>query len=62
MKLLFDENLSRRLVERVSDLFPGSAHVCHCGLQQAADAEVWQYARDCSFVLVSADGNFYEMA
>lgn len=27
MKLLFDENLSRKLVLRLAELYPGSAHV-----------------------------------
>ena len=62
MKLLLDENLSRRLVERVSDLFPGSAHVSQCGLERAADGEVWSYARENGLVIVTADGDFYEMA
>src|SRR5882762_6135109 len=31
MKLLFDENLSRKLVPLVEDLFPGSAHISRVG-------------------------------
>jgi predicted nuclease of predicted toxin-antitoxin system len=27
MKLLFDQNLSPKLVNRLADLFPGSCHV-----------------------------------
>ncbi len=27
MKLMFDENLSPKLVEKISDLFPHSTHV-----------------------------------
>ena len=30
MKLLFDQNLSPKLVNPLADLFPGSVH--HCGL------------------------------
>lgn len=41
MKLLFDENLSRRLVEFVQDLLPGSVHVTQVGLSSGtADREV----------------------
>ena len=62
MKLLFDENLSRRLVPRVEDLFPGSKHVSSEGLLQTPDTVVWQYARANEFCIVTADGDFYEMA
>lgn len=62
MKLLFDENLSRRLPARLADLFPGSAHVSEVHLLQAKDSEVWEYARSHDFALVTADGDFYELA
>ena len=40
MKLLFDHNLSPRLVARVSDLYPNSNHVYLIGLDQASDEVV----------------------
>jgi predicted nuclease of predicted toxin-antitoxin system len=39
VKLLIDENLSRKLVPRLSDLFPGSIHVTDVALAQSPDAE-----------------------
>lgn len=45
MKLLFDENLSRRLIARLADLFPESSHVVLEGLQQNPDIVVWEYAK-----------------
>ena len=62
MKLLLDENLSRRLVDRLADLFPGSTHVAFQGLLQAPDAAIWEYARAGGFALVTADADFYELA
>jgi predicted nuclease of predicted toxin-antitoxin system len=35
MKLLFDENLSHKLVRRLADLFPDSIHVRDVGLKAA---------------------------
>jgi len=61
-KLLLDENLSRRLVPRIADLFPGSAHLSAMGLLQASDSEIWRFARENDFCIVSADADFYEMA
>ena len=43
--LLFDQNLSPRLVDRLADLYPGSVHVSTVGLSTAFDREVWEYAR-----------------
>ncbi len=39
MKLLFDENLSHKLVRRLADLFPDSVHVRDAGLKAAEDLQ-----------------------
>ena len=62
MKLLFDENLSPRLVLQLADVFPGSAHVHALGLGSASDEAVWRYAREHGFTLVSKDADFYELS
>lgn len=46
MKLLFDQNLSYKLVKRLSDLYTGSEHIRQVGLAEADDAAVWDYAKD----------------
>ena len=58
MKLLFDQNLSPRLVTMLVDLFPGSEHVQSVGLGEAADASVWEFARNNAFVIVTKDVDF----
>ena len=58
MKLLFDQNLSPRLVEALSDLFPGSAHVHSLGLDREPDAPLWDFARDNGFLIVTKDVDF----
>lgn len=62
MKLLFDENLSPRLVAELSTEFPGSAHVHDVGLGSATDAVVWDYARANGFVIVSKDSDFADLS
>ena len=62
MKLLFDQNLSPRLVRRLDDLFPGSLHVRTVGLREAADRLIWRYATEHGFVIVSKDADFHERA
>ena len=62
MKLLFDQNLSPRLVDHLSDLHPSSAHVYNIGLDQASDTRLWDYAREHGYILVTKDADFSEMS
>ena len=60
MKLLFDENLSPRLVALLSTTFPESFHVRDVGLARADDDTVWSYAKDQGFAIVSKDSDFHQ--
>ncbi|MDQ2712599.1 MAG: DUF5615 family PIN-like protein [Acidobacteriota bacterium] len=62
MKLLFDENLSRKLCVKFAELFPGSKHVSEVALLQSMDEEIWSYAKRNSFVIVTADADFFDFA
>ncbi|NEO32563.1 MAG: hypothetical protein F6K36_19450 [Symploca sp. SIO3C6] len=61
MKLLFDQNLSPRLVSRLSDIYPNSSHVFLEGLEQANDQEIWQYSGDNDYIIVTKDSDFNEL-
>ena len=58
MKLLFDNQISPRLVSRLADLFPGSDHVYPLHLDAADDSEIWAYAATHDFVIVAKDSDF----
>ena len=45
MKLLFDHNLSHKLVPRLADLFPQASHTRLTDLTSAPDFMVWDFAR-----------------
>ena len=62
MKLLFDQNLSPQLVGLLADLFPDSRHVFDLGLDTAPDEELWAYARDHGFLIVSKDSDFTDFS
>ena len=62
MKLLFDENLSPKLVTLLSDCFPASVHVRDVGLASAADPIVWQYAIKHGLTIVSKDEDFHHLS
>jgi predicted nuclease of predicted toxin-antitoxin system len=58
--LLFDQNISPRLVDRLTDIYPGSVHVFNLGLGNAMDIEIWQYAYDNDYMIVTKDADFSE--
>jgi predicted nuclease of predicted toxin-antitoxin system len=63
LKLLFDANLSPKLVDRLAELFPGSVHVFDTGLARfTPDENIWEYARANGFTIVTADSDFAGLA
>ena len=60
MRLLFDQNLSPRLVRILADAYPGSSHVRDLGLHSADDESIWEWARHEGFVIVSKDEDFHQ--
>jgi predicted nuclease of predicted toxin-antitoxin system len=62
MKLLFDQNLSPRLVGRLAAESPGSVHVRNIGLAAAPDPAIWAHAAATGLVIVSKDTDFQHRA
>ncbi|HEU5289241.1 MAG TPA: DUF5615 family PIN-like protein [Cyclobacteriaceae bacterium] len=62
MKLLFDQNLSYKLIDRLSDIFPGSTHVKIHNLSNEQDIIVWDFAAKKDYVIVTQDSDFYNLA
>ncbi len=60
VKLLFDENISPKLVQRLASLFPDSMHVDKCGLGASDDGRIWQFAATQGFTIVSKDLDFFD--
>jgi len=62
VKLLFDHNLSHKLVPRLADIYPGSTQTRLLGFTRAADPEIWFHARTHDFMITSKDEDFAELA
>ncbi|MBW4596389.1 MAG: DUF5615 family PIN-like protein [Brasilonema angustatum HA4187-MV1] len=60
MKLLLDENLSDRIIDRIVDLYPNSEHVKTLGLTNTDDTVIWEHAKANDFVIVSKDSDFHQ--
>lgn len=62
MKLLLDENLSRRLLPFLEHDYPGSNQVVLLGMESASDRKVWQKAKDDGYVILTRDADFQELS
>jgi predicted nuclease of predicted toxin-antitoxin system len=62
MKVLFDQNLSPRLVSALADIYPGASHVSLLGLDRADDDAVWAFARANGYVIATKDVDFSELS
>jgi predicted nuclease of predicted toxin-antitoxin system len=61
VKLLLDEDLSRRLVPRVQGPFPGSSQVALLGLERASDGQLCDFAAEHDVVVCSKDADFQRL-
>lgn len=55
MKLLFDQNISFRVVRQLKLVLPDSIGVEEVGLLNANDYEIWEYARQYAYTVVTFD-------
>ncbi|MBX7046248.1 MAG: DUF5615 family PIN-like protein [Ignavibacteria bacterium] len=62
MKLLFDANISYRIVKKVIDVFPASEHVNKAELENKKDITIWNYAKHNGFSIVTFDEDFNELS
>jgi predicted nuclease of predicted toxin-antitoxin system len=62
MRLLFDHNLSPRLMHRLADLYPDTSHVSRVGLERASDLAVWTYAQTSDYIIVTKDTDFSDIS
>ncbi|MGM0566708.1 MAG: DUF5615 family PIN-like protein [Bacteroidota bacterium] len=62
MRLLFDQNISFRLVNKLSEVFPDTKQVRQLGLENATDLEIWSYAKKYDFTIVTFDSDFCDIS
>ena len=62
MRLLFNNNLSHRLIAELADIHPDSLHVRDIGPEDTADTDIWDYAREHGLAIVTKDRDYREMS
>jgi predicted nuclease of predicted toxin-antitoxin system len=60
MKLLFDENISHRILKRIIDYFMESIHFSTIRENRFTDLDIWSYAEKNGYTIVTFDADFYE--
>ncbi|PHS33799.1 MAG: hypothetical protein COA92_04700 [Sulfurovum sp.] len=61
-KLLFDNNISHRVLPHISKEFVDSTHVMLKNLDYASDLEVWSFAKENDYTIVTKDSDFNDLA
>lgn len=62
MKLLLDENLSRRIIPLILEAYPESTQVELLGMSAYSDVQLWEFARDNGYTLVTKDSDFNDLS
>ncbi len=62
MKLLFDQNISFRIVQKIQTIFPNSKQVRELGLEGFSDDKIWKFAKENNYTIVTFDSDFFEIS
>jgi len=61
MKLLFDQNISHRILRKIPEQFTGSTSVKAEGLLNASDRQIWDFAKKHNYIIVTQDSDFNDL-
>ena len=62
MKLLFDQNISPKILRKIVVDFPSSSHVRFEGLTNASDISIFNFAKENQYTIVTFDYDFVDLA
>ncbi len=62
MKLLFDQNISFRILSKIEDIYPEDQQVRELELEDSTDKQIWQYANQNNYTIVTFDADFFDMS
>jgi len=62
VKLLFDQNVSFRILSKISNFFPEAKQVRELGIENFSDVEIWKFAKENNYTIVTFDADFYDLA
>ena len=61
MKLIFDQNISHRILKILSRNFTGSTSVKTENLIDSSDKVIWEFAKKSNYIIVTQDSDFNDL-
>jgi len=61
VKLLFDENISCRIKNKLQKSFPNCVHITDVSNKLLSDTFIWKYAKNNNFIIVTFDEDFSDI-
>lgn len=62
MKLLFDQNISFKIISKISLNFPQAKHVVELGIENYSDIEILEFAKENGYTIITFDADFYDLS
>lgn len=62
MNLLFDQNISFRIIGKISSFFPKAKQVRQLGIENYSDIEIWKFAKENHYTIVTFDADFFDLS
>ena len=60
--MLFDQNISFRILSKIEIHFPDAKQVRELGIENYSDIEIWKFAKENNYTIVTFDGDFYDLS
>jgi len=61
MKLLFDQNISHKVLKHLPEQFSNSTSVKDEGLIHYSDKQIWEFAKINDYIIVTQDSDFNDI-
>jgi predicted nuclease of predicted toxin-antitoxin system len=62
VSLLFDQNISFRIISKIKSNFPEAKQIRQLGIENYSDIEIWKYAKENKFTIVTFDADFFDLS
>jgi len=62
VKLLFDQNISFRIISKIETSFPEAKQVRQLGIENYSDIEIWEFAKKEGYTIVTFDADFFDLS
>jgi len=62
VKLLFDQNISSRIISKIRLNFPEAKQVTQLGIENYSDLEILEFAKENEYTIITFDADFYDLS